>query len=187
MSPSTQGRMKMPTNLLSDALTHRIPLTFPRTLELKVLFREFMAYWSRLGTDISDRVPVLPALKPVEFIVRWNGSVKGALTIRCSNRLLDKLMEGFQDRDKDFPNKAALFGEMASLFSLFLIQSIWMDDAFSLGPILARPCEPKDRPPMAESHAFCAVTVDSEPVEIRLWLDPAGAHNPILAVRNLGS
>jgi hypothetical protein len=146
----------------------------PHTMELTVLLSEFMAYWAGAKTEFLDWGSVQPLAKPVEYIVRWNGSVKGTLLFRSSDRLLDKLMDRFQEKDKGFPNKTALFQEMVTLYSIFLINSTWVDDAFTLGPILARPCKPQDRPPMTESHVFCAMGVDREPVEIRLWIDQAG-------------
>ena len=74
----------------------------------------------------------------------------------------------------DFPNRGAIFQEMVTLYSIFLAHSMWVDEFFELGPILARPCRPKDWPPLNQSHSFCAVGVDQEPVEIRLWLDTPG-------------
>jgi hypothetical protein len=146
----------------------------PHTMELTVLFQEFMAYWAGLKTEYLDWGSVQPSMKPVEYIVRWNGSSKGTLLFRSSDRLVDKLMDRFEKRGKGFPNKTALIQEMVTLYSIFLINSTWMDDTFNLGSILAHPCKPADRPRMAESHVFCAMGVDREPVEIRLWVDQPG-------------
>lgn len=147
---------------------------FPHTFELTVLFREFMAYWTGLKTEPLDWGRVQPGVKPVEFIVRWNGSAKGSLVVRTSDLLLEKLNGVLLERGLEFPDKSSLFREMATLYTLYLIHSLWMDDFFNLGTVLARPCEPQDRPPMAKSHSFCAIGVEGEPVEIRLWLDPPG-------------
>jgi len=164
----------MTNTLVLDPPLIRSSVTVPHTLELTVLFNEFMAYWAGLKTEVMDWGLAQPSSKPVEFIVRWNGSVKGALVIRSSERLMDKLRSALQEKGKDFDSRTAVFQEMVTLYSIFLINSMWMDDLFNLGPLMARPCGAQDRPPMTQSHSFCAIGVEREPVEIRLWLDPAG-------------
>src|ERR1700733_4204322 len=146
--------MKMSKTMLLDRPAVQPSTVIPHTMELTVLFREFMAYWAGLKTEFLDWGTVQPSVKSVEYIVRWNGSVKGTLVVRSSERLLDKLMDRFREMDKGFPNKTALLQEMVTLYTVFLINSTWMDEYFNLGPILARPCKPEDRPSMTESHVF---------------------------------
>ncbi|GEM_PF-2194872 len=163
----------MTTQLAVKPLSPCVALPSPRlphSLELTVLFREFVQYWTGFRTKIPD-LGVRPSLAdPVEYATRWNGSVKGTLVLRSSNRLLEKLAAFFQDQGASVPSKNALFQEMATLYSIFLVHYAWMDELFELGPILARPSRPALWPP-DQPHAFCAVEVEGEPVEIRLWLD----------------
>ena len=145
----------------------------PHSLELTVLFREFIRYWTGFQTRIPDSGPTPNLPEPIEYATRWNGSVKGTLVLRASNRLLEKLAAFFQDKGLGVSSRNALFQEMATLYSIFLVHYAWMDELFELGPILARPSRPSLWPAV-EPHAFCAIEVEGEPVEIRLWLDDPG-------------
>ncbi len=161
-----------PINVLDPPTTNRtIPV--PHTLELTVLFREFMAYWTGLKTEILDWGKVQSPVTPVELMVHWKGTVKGTLVVRTTQGLLDKLMEVFQEKGVEINGSSALFKEMVTLYAIFLVHYMCADEFLELGPILARPSQPKDWPPLKESHSFCAVGVDHEPVEIRLWIDSA--------------
>jgi hypothetical protein len=119
----------------------------PHTLELTALFREFMSHWAGAKTEFLDWGTVQPAAQSMECIVRLNGTVKGALVIRSTERLLGRLMVLFQEKGKGGQDKAGVFQEMTALYSMYLINSVWMDEFFNLGPIFARPCGPQDRPP----------------------------------------
>jgi len=169
----------MATHLAVKPSSPSLPLYSPRlphTLELTVLFREFIKYW----TGFQTRIPELHSLKsladPIEYATRWNGSVKGTLVLRTSHRFQQKLMNFFQEKGVSVSSGNALFQEMVTLYSIFLIHYAWMNELFELGPILARPSRPALWPAV-EPHAFCAVEAEGELVEIRLWLD--GSQEPI--------
>lgn len=140
----------------------------PHALELTVLFREFVHYWTGFRTMIPESGSPQAPTDPVEFATRWNGSVKGTLVLRTSRRFLEKLAQNFQEKGTNAGGNT-LLQEMATLYSIFLVHYAWMEELFELGPILARPSQPSLWP-SSEPHASCAVEVEGEPVEIRLWL-----------------
>lgn len=140
----------------------------PHALELTVLFREFVHYWTGFSTVIPEPGPPQGPADPVEFATRWNGSVKGTLVLRASRGFLEKLAQNFQEKGANACGNA-LLQEMTTLYSIFLVHYAWMDELFELGPILARPSQPSLWP-SGKPHASCAVEVEGEPVEIRLWL-----------------
>lgn len=147
----------------------------PHALELTVLFRELVHFWTGLRTEIPTSDSPQSPEDPIEFATRWNGSVKGTLVLRASRRLAESLKWVFEDKEKKAAGGNALLQEMTTLYSIFLVRYAWMDELFEMGPILARPSKPEFWPSTAP-HAFCAVRVAGEPVEIRLWMDaPAGA------------
>ena len=141
----------------------------PHSLELTVLFREFVQFWTGLKTEIPSSKPPQNMEEPIEFATRWLGSVKGTLVLRASRRFQEKLIRIFQEKGAAVPGGNALLQEMATLYSIFLLHYAWVDELFELGPILARPSQPNLWPSF-EPHAFCAVEVEGEPVEIRLWM-----------------
>lgn len=157
--------------LENDPMTHT-PVSrrlIPHSLELTVLFREFAHYWTGLKTEIPERKAPVEILDPLECTVRWTGSVRGTLVIRASRKLLDQWMEIFREKGVEVPDKESLYREMCSLYAIFVAHFMWSDEFYKLGPLLARPSTPKDWP--AEGpQSLCAVEVDGEPVEIRLWL-----------------
>ncbi len=145
------------------------PRRLPHSLELTVLFRELIHFWTGLRTEIPESHTSLNLEEPVEFATRWKGSVKGTLVLRTSRRFVESLTKALEEKEKKIPGGNALLQEMATLYSIFLVHYAWMDELFELGPILARPSRP-DLWPAEEPHAFCCVGVSGEPVEIRLWI-----------------
>lgn len=141
----------------------------PHALELTVLFREFVHYWTGFSTAIPELSRHQNLADPLEFATRWSGSIKGTLVLRTSRNFLEKLTKLSLGKEGNAGGNAPL-QEMATLYSIFLVHYAWMDELFELGPILARPSQPSLWP-SGEPHAFCAVEVEGEPIEIRLWID----------------
>ena len=152
-----------------DSSLHSIhSLRSPHALELTVLFREFIRYWTGFNTSIPESYSSQGPKDPVEYFTRWNGSANGTLVLRTSQHFTEKLAQNSQEKGANVGGHARL-QEMATLYSIFLVRYAWMDDLFELGPILARPSQ-SALWPSGEPHAFCAIDVEGEPVEIRLWL-----------------
>lgn len=148
---------------------HDLP-RLPHPLELTVLFREFIQYWTGFHTRIFEPNSLPNPAEPIEYTTGWNGSVKGTLVLRSSHRFLEKLINFFQENGMNFPMETGLFQEMITLYCIFLLHYAWMDELFELGPILARPSRPTLWPSV-KPRVYCTVEVEGEPVEVRLWLD----------------
>lgn len=162
----------MTTTLASKTDSPSPTFQFPRpphSLELTVLFREFIHYWTGLKTTIPEMNPSTSLADPIEFATRWNGSVQGTLVLRASGTFLEKLVRIFAEKGGPTANGKSLFQEMVTLYSIFLVHYVCLDELFELGPILARASRPSQWPSV-EPHVLCAVEVGGEPVEIRLWI-----------------
>lgn len=161
---------------MTTAIAARTPRkafpTIPHTLELSTLFSDFLSYWSGLESRFLEGSPAQGPADPVELIVRWNGSVNGALVLRASKTLLRKLTMALGEKGQDFHEPMAAFREMATLYATYLAHSLWVDEFFELGPILSRPSSPRDWPSRTQCHAYSALSVDGDLLEIRFWLDP---------------
>ena len=158
-------------NLTLKFETSSIPVfspPFPHSLELTVLFREFVHYWTGLATAIPESKTRQTLVDPVEYAARWTGSIKGTLVLRASPGFPEKLAQVFEEKGVNTGGNS-LLQEMTALYSIFLVHYTWVDELFELGPILARPSN-SSLWPSSEPHSFCAVEVEGEPVEIRLWI-----------------
>lgn len=151
----------------TDPPPHR--RSIPHSLELTVLFREFAHYWTGLKTEIPVKKIPREMADPMECTVRWTGSVRGTLVLRCSRTLVDRWMGIFREKGMEVQDGGAVYREMASLYAIFLAHFMWSNEFYELGPLLSRPSTPKDWP-AEEPQSSCAVEVDGEPVEIKLWL-----------------
>jgi hypothetical protein len=141
----------------------------PLAGELAFLFREFMSNWAGIQVHAQEGEANLPLGDPVEMTVRWGGTRKGTLALRVPASFLEKWAGLPQSGRGHFPEADSFLKEGASLFALYLIQSLWMVDLFELGPLLARRSLPTDLPE-GEPQAFCALETAGEPVELRLWM-----------------
>src|SRR5581483_1839641 len=100
--------------------SHRSLVQLPHSLELFHLFQEFLLFWTGFQVGHFGRDPVAHLENPMEFTVRWVGSLKGALVVRSSARLVEKLWSRAQDRGMEFRSREDLFQEMVTLYSIFL-------------------------------------------------------------------
>ena len=63
-----------------------------------------------------------------------------------------------------------MMNEMVAQYGIYLVHNFWKPELLRIGPMLVRPCQPRDWPSLPSSAAF-SVLVGEHPVEIRLWMD----------------
>jgi len=153
-----------------EAAPVQAPAAIPSSLELAEHFQRFVKYWAGSDVEYRGRASEDAVEMPVELMVRWKGSVGGTLVVRCYPNFIHWLSESRDYRPLNLFTGKKIFSEMATLYSLYLIQQFWLTENFELGPVLPRPST-RSQWPAREPHATCALWVEDNPVEIRLWMD----------------
>ncbi|MGH7740123.1 MAG: hypothetical protein ACREL1_08260 [bacterium] len=161
-----------PTALAPQLEEIEVPSTepIPCSMELAVRFQRFIKYWAQAEVDYLGYAPDDNLDLPVEISVRWTGSVKGTLVIRCYPEYLKWLADSRAYKPLNLCTEKEIFNEMGTLYGIYLIQHFWLSEIFELGPVLARPSTP-DTWPRREPDSTCSLLVGSNPLEIRLWVD----------------
>lgn len=147
-----------------------LPAAIPCSMDLAKHFHHFVKYWAGKDVDYLGEAAEGPVEMPVELAVRWNGSVKGHLVVRCFPEFMKWLSESRDYKPLHLCTGNEIFSEMATLYCIYLIQQFWLSEDFQMGPILPRPSTPAHWP-AREPHATCSLLVENNPVEIRLWMD----------------
>lgn len=148
----------------------------PHSLDLSILFKDFILYWAGWRINLDEDEPYLGTLPTKEWQVSLQGSVRGTLTFRTTDRLLKALWEDQGFKGMDFPDADATLREMAALFATHMVRTFWKGRFLGLTPLMARPAEHGKRPSPFQCHTYCRLWLNGEPLEIRLWLEPGSNH-----------
>jgi hypothetical protein len=146
----------------------------PSSMDLATHFQKFVKYWA--DADLQYLGPIREDVSnmPVEVSVKWKGTIGGRIVIRCRPEILKWLRESRDYKPLNLCTENEIFNEMSSLYAVYLIYSFWMSDFSEMGLILPRPSTAADWP-HKEPDATCALSVQNNLVEIRLWVGATGA------------
>jgi hypothetical protein len=144
----------------------------PHSLDLSILFKDFILYWAGWRINLDEDEPFLGPLPTKEWQVSLHGSVRGVLTFRTTDRLLKTLWEDQSFKGRDFPDAETTFREMAALFTTHMVRTFWKGAFLGLNPLMARPLETGKRPSSFQCHTYSRLSLNGEPLEIRFWSDP---------------
>ena len=145
-----------------------IPVDFPHSADLGRLFQHFVQYWTTRDSRLYFTLPEAREPDTVDLSVRWDGPVRGFLSLRC-RAPFPQWLEKNTAAGVLAPDTRDLFGEMAVLYCVQLIRTFWEDRFMEVGPILVRASGPTEWP-SREADAACRVEVGAHPVDIRLWV-----------------
>ncbi|HVZ79541.1 MAG TPA: hypothetical protein VHE12_01925 [bacterium] len=161
----------MSPSLAFPTITHK-PFRAPHSLELSILFKDFLSYWAGWPVHLDEEGRVAGSRDWKEWQVSFHGSLQGMLTLKTTRRLVGALWEAQSFKGRDFPDAESAFRELAALYATYLAQSLWKDRFLGLDPLMARPVGTVERPSPFQCHTYSRLWMKGEPLEIRCWLDP---------------
>jgi hypothetical protein len=144
----------------------------PHSLDLAILFKDFIVYWAGWRISLEDEEPLGRKFTWKEWQIALRGSVQGTLTFRTTDAFLRTLWDTQALQGRDFPSAESSFREMAALYATHMVRSLWQGHFLGLDPLMARPLEASARPSPSQCHTYCRLWMNGEPLEIRFWSEP---------------
>lgn len=142
----------------------------PHSLEIAILFKDFIHYWMGWQVHLDEDPGVISDGKEWQIAIR--GPFQATLAVRCNVPLMGALWENQLAFGRDFPTAESALREMAVLFATHLIRTFWKDRFMELEPLIARPTVSREKPSSFQCHTYCSFLLNGEPLELRFWMDP---------------